>query len=185
MDTLEAFLARYPSTIALLSAVGTIAAVVVALYLAGRQSRPRLKVFVDIRLYFSSEAQQGRDTLDTRNAPSVIMVSIDNIGPVPVTIPYLSSFVWSVPFGKEVMQQNPHEPVFRNQPIKLEPGRSAALVLTNDLEAYRVMLGNLARKSRVPWLAARYPRLTVSTEVGHRFRATFGRTLKRLHPKEG
>lgn len=184
MDAIEAFLARYPSIIALMSAVGTVAAVIVALYLAGRQSRPRLRVLADKRAFFSSEAQQGKDVLDPRTATSVIMVIIDNIGPVTVTISYWGSFIWSVPFGEQVVMQNPAKPDFRNQPIKLEPGRSASLVLTEDLEAYRQMLGKLARKSRAPWLAVRFPKLTVSTEVGHRFRATLGRSLKKIRPNE-
>lgn len=51
MDFIEAFLSRYPSIISALSAVATASAVIVALYLARRQTKSRLQVFADVSIY--------------------------------------------------------------------------------------------------------------------------------------
>lgn len=180
MGTIESFLAQYPAMISMMASTATVAAVIVALYLARRQSCSRLRVFADVNRYISSEAQRNSSSIDLENAPQVITVTISNVGHVAVSIPYWSSFVWSVPGGKKLAAQNPKEPNFRRQPIELLPGKSASIVLSDDLPGYRTMMQNLARESRLGTWSLRFPRLTVSTEIGDHFRAKFGKSLRQL-----
>ena len=180
MDIVENLLAQHPATISTIAAGATVAAVIVALYLARGQSRGRLQIFADISRYVSSEAQRRSPTIDLKDTPQIITVTMRNVGPMAVSISYWSSFVWSVPGGKKVVAQNPAEPDFRSQPIELLPGRSASIVLSDDLPGYRAMMNDLARTS---WLGAwslHFPRLTVSTEIGDRFRAKLGKSLREL-----
>lgn len=171
---------QYEKTVAAVSATGTVAAVIVALYLAQRQTRAKLRVYADINLYISSEAQQGVDILPTANAPKVITVTIHNVGLLPVSVPYWSSFVWGVLGSKEVAMQNPKEPDFRASPIQLLPGRSANIVLTSDLAEFRNMIDRISKSSRFGRLSRYFLRLTVITEVGDRFSAKLGRSLRHM-----
>lgn len=180
MDIVENLLAQYPATISTIAAGATIAAVIVALYLARRQSRGRLQIFADISSYISSEAQRRSPTIDLKDTPQIITVTMSNIGQKTVSISYWSSFVWSVPGGKRVVAQNPAEPDFRNQPIELLPGKSVAIVLSDDLPGYRTMMKDLADTSWLGTWSLRFPRLTVRTEIGDRFRARLGKSLREL-----
>ena len=177
---IETFLAQYPATISAVSAFATLSAVIVALYLAQKQTRARLAIFADIHAYISSEAQIGSSTIDLEDAPRMISVTINNVGPVAVSISYWSSFIWSVLGGKEVAAQNPAEPDFRNEPLVLSPGKSVSIVLSFDLPAQTETMKRLAQTSRLGTWSLRFPRLTVRTEVGECFRARLGKSLKSL-----
>ncbi len=180
MDIIENLLARYPATISTIAVGATVAAVIVALYLARRQSRGRLRIFADISSYISSEAQRRSPTIDLKDTPQIITVTMRNVGPVAVSISYWSSFVWSVPGGKKVYAQNPAEPEFRSQPIELLPGKSVAIVLSDDLPGHRTLMKDLAGTSWLGTWSLRFPRLTVTTEIGDRFRARLGKSLREL-----
>ena len=175
---IETFLAQHPATISAVSAFATASAVIVALYLAQKQSHARLTIFADIQAYISSECQIDSSTIDLEDAPRMISVTINNVGPVAISISYWSSFIWSVLGGKEVAMKNPAEPDFRSEPIVLLPGKSASIVLSFDLPAQTETMKKLATTS---WLGAwslRFPRLTVRTEVGDCFRARLGKSLR-------
>jgi hypothetical protein len=180
MDIVEDFLAQYPATISTVAAGATVAAVITALYLARRQSRAVLRVFADVSRYISPEAQRRQPVMDLQDAPQIITVTIQNVGPVTVTMPYWGSFVWSVPAGKKRATQNPAEPDFRHQPIELVSGKSASIVLSRDLPGHRAMMEDLASASWLGKWSLRFPRLTVSTEIGNRFRARLGKSLRDL-----
>ena len=177
---IETFLAQYPSTISAVSAFATVGAVIVALYLAQRQIRARLTIFADVRAYISSESQIDSSSIDLEGAPRMISVTINNVGPVAVSVSYWSSFTWSVLGGREVAMQNPAEPDFRSEPIVLLPGKSASIVLSFDLPAQAETMKKLAATSRLGACSLRFPRLTVRTEVGACFRARLGKSLRSL-----
>ena len=177
---IETFLARYPATISAVSALATASAVIVALYLAQKRSRARLAILADIHAYISSEAQRDSSSIDLERAPRMISVTINNVGPVAVSISYWSSFTWSVLGGKEVAMQNPAEPDFRSEPIILLPGKSKSIVLSFDLPAQAETMKKLAEASRLGTWSLRFPRLTVRTEVGDCFRARLGKSLRTL-----
>ena len=166
---IETFLSQYPATISAISACATAGAVIVALYLARRHSRVRLTVFADIAVYISSGAQTGSPAIDMEDAPRMISVTINNTGPVVVSIPYWSSFAWSVVGSKETAMQIPAEPDFRSEPITLLPGKSASIVLSFDLPAHVTLMKNLAATSRFGAWSLRFPKLTIRTEVGDFF----------------
>lgn len=180
LSALEGLLSQYPATISTIAAGSTLAAVIVALYLAGRQSRPRLRVYADLNCYISSVAQTDSPVINLNDAPRVISVTVNNIGPVPVSISYWSSFHWRVLGAKEAVLQNPSEPDFRSRPIELEPGKSASVVLSFDLPANTAMMERLASSSWLGRWALRFPSLIVTTEVGDRFRAEMGKSLRAL-----
>ena len=83
---IETFLAQYPATTSAVSAIATVSAVIAALSLARKQSRPRLKVFADINVYISSESQIDSSNLELEKAPRMIGVTINNVGSVAVSI---------------------------------------------------------------------------------------------------
>lgn len=112
--------------------------------------------------------------------PEFISVTIRNIGPVPVRIPYFSSFAWSIPFGKKQAWQNPHEPDFRASPIELHPGTSASIALSHDIPAFVSMIEELSRHSWLGVYSRRFLRLSITTEVGDKFHARIGKSLKDL-----
>lgn len=180
MAVIESFLAKYPATISTIATGATIAAVIAALYLARRQSRARLEIFADVNRYISSEAQIRSPTIELNDAPRMVSVTIRNIGPVPVSIPYWSSFVWRVPGGKKAAMQNPSEPDFLSQPIELLPGKSISVVLSHDLDSHVEMMKDLAATSRLGAWSIRFPRLSVTTEIGDRFSARLGKSLREL-----
>ncbi|MYE18394.1 MAG: hypothetical protein F4Y06_00460 [Rhodospirillales bacterium] len=175
---IETFLAEYPATISAVSAIATVSAVIAALYLARKQSRPRLQIFADINVYISSESQIDSSNFELGNAPRMIGVTINNVGPVTVSISYWSSFIWSVWGGKERAMLNPAEPDFRSEPIVLQPGNSASIVLSFDLPAQAEMMKKLAASSRLGAWSLRFPRLTLRTEIGDCFRARLGSSLR-------
>ena len=177
---IETFLSQYPATISAISACATAGAVIVALYLARSQSHARLKIFADINVYISSEAQTGSPIIDTKNAPRMISVTIKNVGAVAISISYWSSFAWSVVGSKEMAMQNPAEPDYRSDPITLLPGKSASIVLSFDLPAHATMMKKLAATSRLGAWSLRFPRLTFRTEVGDCFQAKLGKSLRSL-----
>ena len=185
MDNLENFFAQYPAMISTTATVATVGAVIVALYLARRQSHSHIEVFADVNRYIAPEAQEDQAGINLEDAPLVITVTMRNVGQVPVSISYWSSFVWGVAGGRKVCAQNPAEPDFRHEPIELNPGKSASIVLSRDLPAYRTMMKDLAQESWLGECALRFPKLTVGTEIGDRFRAKLGRSLKQFLTGQG
>ena len=180
MEVFENFLSQYPATISTIAAGATVAAVIVALYFARVQSRSRLKIFVDVKRYISSEEQNTTSEIQLEQQPRLISLTINNVGPVTVSISYWSSFSWRVIGGKQAAMQNPAEPDFRNQPIELLPGKSATIVLSNDLKGYKNMMEKLAKNSWLGTWSLHFPQLIVQTEIGESFRAKFGKSLRKL-----
>ncbi|MCY3830881.1 MAG: hypothetical protein OXF89_17290 [Rhodospirillaceae bacterium] len=179
MESIENFLSQYPATISTVAAASTVAAVVVALYLARKRYRSNLKIFANINRYISSEKQDRSSTIDLEKHPLFISLTINNVGPVAVSISYWSSFGWRVIGSKQIAMQNPAEPDFRNQPIELLPGKSATIVLSKDLIGYKDMMKKLADSSWLgPW-SLRFPQLIVKTEIGESFRAKIGKSLRK------
>ncbi|MBF0324021.1 MAG: hypothetical protein HQL42_03020 [Alphaproteobacteria bacterium] len=180
MDRLEAILAMHPATISAISSLGTIGAVIVALYLARSQSRSRLRVFADVSRYVSSEAQAGAEEIDLTICPRTISATIQNIGHNSVRICYFSSFIWSAPLTRRVAWQNPKEPDFRSEPIELRPGTAVSIVISDDIAGHVEMVNELCRHSPLRGFARHFLGLTIITETGDRFRAKIGRSLRSL-----
>ena len=177
---MEEFFLAYRATIEAIAAFATVAAVVVALYLARRQSRARLRVYADVNVYFPSSAPEVLGNPENPERRRCIGLTVQNVGPVSVTLSYFSCFEWRVAGSRRLFTQNAAEPDFRASPITLEPGRSAGIILSIDLDDYSARIADLCRSSRFGKGARRFPRLTVRTEIGDRFRAKLGRSLRKL-----
>lgn len=178
MEFLEVVAKQYTNTIAAVSALGTWAAVVVALWISHRASKPILSVYVDKSVHIPSEAQIS-ETVDWNKCEDTISVTIQNKGNVTAYITYWS-FIWQFPRLWTISaQQNPYLPNFRADGIKLEPGQSASIFLSNDLEKHRKMLVDLCEKNKLPKAFKRFIRLSVITSEGRKFRSAFGASYKK------
>lgn len=176
--TVEAFFNSYQHTIAFLAAAGTWAAVVTALWLAGDSSRPKFEVFVNKVRLISSEAQAlaqiSGQSIEMDSCDEAVSVNIANQGPRVIYIQYFS-FFWAFPrwilratfrSGRNVMQ-NPITD-FRNEPLKIDPGNSVAIVLTTDIEALKFdVFVALCRENRFPLFMRRMIGLYVMTSDGY------------------
>lgn len=175
---IETFSEEYKNTISVLSTLGTWAAVLASLWIAARTQKPKLRIFVNKNVLIPSEAQTTGQ-VDWDKCEDSIGVDIQNIGPTTVYIHYWS-FIWRFPWWRSAgMQINPYLPDFRREPIKLDPGQSATISLTNDLAEFRKALEDLCKKSKVPNFFRRSVRLQVTTANGIKFKAKIGDDLKK------
>jgi len=188
MNNFESLCKNYQFTIQFLIAVGTCAAVIVALWLS-RKQKPKLRVFVDKQPFVPPEAQQT-GVVDWSRCKEVIGVTIRNVGEVIVYISYFS-FYWRLPFpfSKKMAMQNPL-PDFRQEgSLRLDPGMAKSLMFTSELVDFynKVVLG-LCEKNKVPFfmrrLVRRFLTLCVVTDLGTRIKAKTGEKLKELFLKE-
>lgn len=160
------------------STLGTWAAVLASLWIAANSQKPKLRAFVNKNVLIPSEAQTTGQ-VDWDKCEDSIGVDIQNIGPTTVYIHYWS-FIWRLPFWRSGgIQINPYMPVFRCEPIKLDPGKSAAISLTNDLTGFRKAIGDLCKRSKVPKFFRRSVRLQVTTANGLKIKAKIGDDLKK------
>ena len=176
MENIELLAQKYNDLIAVLSMLGTWAAVLVALWLANNTRKPRISVFVDKRLYIPSEAQNG-DFVDKDLCDDIIAVTMKNRGSVTVYINYWS-FVWKLPkLWRINVQQNPYSPDFRYEDIKIESFQSKSIIIDNSIEQHKEMLINLCKKNKVPYFMRRFIRLYVYSSDGACFVGKFGKIL--------
>lgn len=185
MSAMEVFFNSYQHTIAFLAAAGTWAAVVTALWLARDSFRPKLRISVNTVRLISSEAQalaqRTGQSIDVDSCDEVVSVSIVNQGLRVIYIQYFS-FFWAFPrwilrlafrAGRNAMQ-NPITD-FRNEPLKIEPGSSAAIILSNDIEALKAdIFVTLCRENRFPLFMRHVINLYVMTSDGYLVRARKG-----------
>lgn len=176
--SVEEFLKSYENTISALSVLGTWAAVIVALWIAHRSSKPRLKVFVDKKIQVPSLAQTS-GTVNWDLCEDVIGVTMQNRGSTTIYITYWS-FWWKLPWKWFMAaQQNPYEPIFKSEPIKLEPGQSASISLSNDIASHRSLLEGICKKNKLPKFMRLFVRLYVYGSDGSQFKATMGESYKK------
>lgn len=177
MDSIELIAKNYTNIISAISALGTWAAVIVALWLSYRTTKPKLRVFVDKSVHIPSKAQTG-DFVDNSLCEDAISVTMQNRGNVTIYITYWA-FIWRLPKPWTISaMQNPYLPNFKSEGIKLEPGQSASIFLTNDLKKHEETLKDLCRKNKVPQIMKRFISLKVIASDGSSFRGKFGKSYK-------
>ena len=176
---LECFFHQHEYTIQFFVAFGTCSSVIVALWLARKSSRPALKAIVDKRVYVSPEAQTtGMVNWDL--CEDMISVTIDNVGAMPVYIDYFG-FFWCPGFGlKKCIMQNPLEPVFRNQDLKIDPGQSVPIILTKDMIKMSEVILMLCTNNKRPYWYRYFMGLKIFTANGFVIKAKIGKELKDL-----
>jgi hypothetical protein len=135
-------------------------------------------VYADKNVHIPSHAQTT-GIVDWEKCEDTIGVTMQNKGNVTIYITYWA-FVWQLPKPWTFSaQQNPYLPNFKSEGIKLEPGQSASIFLTNDLEGHKEILKNLCEKNKVPKFFRRFVRLAVFTSDGCKFKAKFGESYKK------
>lgn len=178
MHLIEQITTDYEHTIAAFATLGTWLAVIAALWIASKSTKPNLNVFVDKQVHIPSKAQStGQVNWDL--CEDVIGVNLNNRGNVPVYINYWS-FYWRLPWRwTHTAQQNPLYPDFRKEEITLNPGQSAAITLSNDLEGHKEILREICSKNKVPFFMRMFVSLKVFSSDGRVFKAKFGKSYKR------
>jgi len=154
-----------------LTSVGTLAAVVVALYLARQDRRDFLKASADIGRIGS----MGQSLL---NGQEVVRVDITNLGKNPITI---TGFGWQIGIirKKRFFQiHDPFHPCTSKLPQKLEYGDTASYPL--DTAKWFKEFGEIGRHISLlwPWLTKRHLKLIVFTSSSKRpYRSTLNCAL--------
>lgn len=156
------------------SAVGTISAVIVALYLS-RKDRPKLKVKADIQILISNEI---------KDRPRYLTIEIVNIGVRPIKV---VSVGWTIGLFKkqsyiQILTKDNTDILANlyssNLPIKLNEGDEAKWLIPLDKEDNWVDMfkENLSFFTR--W-DLRFTRLVVYTSHGISFKTAIGDGLKK------
>ncbi|MBN8521536.1 MAG: hypothetical protein J0L77_06550 [Alphaproteobacteria bacterium] len=173
----EIWFKSHEHSISAIGAFGTWAAVVVAIWLANKTSKPRLQVYVDKRIDIPSEAQVG-GTVNWDLCQDVVGVNLTNKGQVRVFISYWS-FHWGFPWCSFGAMQNPSYPDFRAKEIALEPGQSAAITLINDIDKHKENIKEFCRLSKIPFYLRRFITLKVYASDGTVFIGKYGKSYKK------
>lgn len=178
---LERLLDAYQHTIAALGAAGTLAAVVVSLFIALRSSRTRVKASVQVSFIV-------HQTLKSKPKPEYITVTITNIGLMPATIP-MGFFQWKLPFHREYWQIIPwdyggHDPWVpqRVYPTEIKP-RSSQTFFLQEIETFRAQTAEFLQPL---WLArwrVRFIKAIIRTDDGQLFKAKLDNGVRRKFPK--
>jgi hypothetical protein len=137
LNALEELLKEHQHTIAALGALSTFAAVVVSLMLAwraGRAAQTRLTASVRLSVIMHS-------TLDPKNPPRYITVSITNTRNMPLRVP-LSFLSWKIPLRRGVWIVNPldgyaTDPLIpqKRYPVEIAP-RASETFYVSDLKTF-------------------------------------------------
>ena len=158
-----------------LSAFGTIAAVIVALYLARRDSRIRLKVAVGLRLLLQRDAEER---------PEFFSIEVTNVGRRPANIVNivmrdgLRFRVKRFGFGSRMVMMPPAHPLSSRVPTTISDGERANYFV--PWPEYETVNGDNVRElfaGRLGWIRARLFRVGVATSAGGIFDVRIERPL--------
>lgn len=170
LESLEEFAKEYNNLISALTMLGTWGAVMVALWLSYKNNKPKLYIFCDKSVLISDDKMPREEG---------ITISIKNRGNVPVYISYYS-FYWE---GKILFKtknlQLPAQPIFNNEPIKLEAGQSENILITKNIQQHRMNLDKLCSDSNLPKFMKRFIRLVIYGQDGTKFVAHFSKGYKK------
>lgn len=184
---MEQFFAAYEHTFQALSALGTFAAVLVALFtvwITHRRNRARIHAHATIMTIF-------HDSIDRNNRPLLLSVSVTNVGQLPVRISF-SFFGWYPYFSKYIGQVSPMD-WFPNQffapgmpmpqkqyPVTIPPLHSESFYLGHKSDLLTA-IGTVKRDLKwCRWLRSRYMRAVVTTDDGTRVNVKLGKDILRL-----
>ncbi|MFQ5852936.1 MAG: hypothetical protein ACE5JU_20440 [Candidatus Binatia bacterium] len=154
-----------------LAAIGTVAAVITALYLARKDARIQLKVRALIRFVAIVGTDLGP-------GPDYVSVEVSNVGRRVATVTYIywktgifrkKNYVWLVP-------QNPYS---ANIPVKLHDGEQATFM--DLMTQFERGIKKFAEEDLSGWasgLKGRFVRVGVGTSTGDRFEALVDKSLR-------
>ncbi|HEY9157515.1 hypothetical protein [Candidatus Binatus sp.] len=157
-----------------LSAVGTLLAVIVSLYLSRRDSRIRLHVNVGIRKIFIGTGKHV-----VKNAPDFIVIAVTNVGRRTANVTGLFWKNWLI--RRQYLYQIPGEaPLSAQIPAKLGDGDEADFTVSLEAFAATNDPGEFARRClpRPRILTARFLRMQVRTSTRHTFSVAIEKELR-------
>jgi hypothetical protein len=171
-NDLEEFFKAHQYTTVALGVIGTFSAVVVSLtvaLLSQRANRTRIKALASISIIMHS-------TLEGKEPPTYITISIRNVGVLPAVIPY-SFFRWRVPFSRGAWIINPWDGSTHDEwvpqkryPVEINPRHSQTFFLA-DVNAFRDELKKmLGKASFFERCCFRFLKAEVLTDDGKVFR---------------
>lgn len=155
----------------LLTALSTLAAVVVSLRLAHVSHRPRLQALAYIGTILHPTGEVGK--YSKSDSHRNIAVSLQNIGPVAITLNF-SSFSWKFRWFDIAFMQNPLNPDLRIQNLVIPPAEGKLVILSNQLDALR---DGLLEKNL--WLPSWRLYLEINGTDGRLYRAKLSKGLRK------
>ncbi len=154
-----------------LAAIGTIVAVITALYLARKEDRIQLKVRGLIRYVVIAGTDLGP-------GPKYLSVEVSNVGRRAATVTHIywktgifrkKNYVWLVP-------QNPYS---ANIPVKLNDGDQATFMdLMTKFESFNEKIAKEDLSGWASELKARFVRVGVGTSTGDTFESRVDKSLR-------
>lgn len=176
IDSIENFLKNYPNIINTLNVMGTISAVITALYLSNRSLKPNVKAVVYLSKIFMPD--MNNTSIYSETEEDFISVSVNNIGYVTVFLNYMGSFNWSLPFLKTVLMQLPlsKEKFNENSEFELQSYKSHALLLTKKKE-FIEELCKFKNKNKYPHFMLNFLEFRIRTSNNICFKAKIDKNL--------
>ena len=182
LDAVERFATAYQHTITMFGALGTVSAVIVSLFIAllsARSTRTRLKASANL-LFIVHE------TVDPKNRPGFLTVSIANTGNMPLRIPF-AFFTWKVPFTRHYMLVNPmdgyggHKWIPQKQyPVEIKP-RASETFYVSDEAVLHAEVKRMRQDARgVSRLLFSFMKANVHTDDGRRFRVKLDNQVRKV-----
>jgi hypothetical protein len=182
LDAIEHFAGRFQHTSELLTAIGTLGAVLVSLWLAwraDRAARTRLKAFANLKFILDKTG-----TADSNDARTFLAVTITNIGNWPLRIP-MDYFNWMNPLQRGYMMVLPMDAVrnkwfpVKQYPLEIAPRASETFYLADEAmflaEAKRM---KAADDSPVARLGFRFIRAYVLSDDKSLFRVKLSKEVR-------
>ena len=174
LSELEIILSKYPNIINTLTAIGTIGAVVVSLYIALKTQKPKLKA----DLYLSEILNADEEGLYHQGTgEKTISIDICNIGTIPVYLYYLGNFGFKFPFSNIRLTVNPLYPVFKDSDLEIFPGKSQIITLSNKEEYYKNIVGFLNEQKFYPKFLVNFIKFKINTSNGISFNAKINKQI--------
>ncbi len=166
---IECFFAYYPNTIAAITAIGTLLAVVAAVWIATDSKKLKLKAYASVWVVYSGN-------IPDEQRPRHIQVSITNSGSQSAWLGWLF-FNWSFPFDKTNCSVTPIAP--EKFPLEVSANRNI-LVPLSPLQVFREEVPRITTHLR--WgkgLRLKYCRAFVYTEDGKKFPVIIAPNLRK------
>ena len=187
MNFIESFLSQYTSIIATISSIGTVAAVIVALWLAHMQRYSKVSAYVSIG---KTNLEVNLDTdiaFKAENYKRVLSVSITNYGPYSIYINLVGAFnvkfsFFGVLLDKTALVYLPLYPSFKDKlELEITPGKSLTLILKDQLEQIESehKKASLYKKTRSNFL-----KFIVFTSGGQKIKAKISKQAKKFLIKD-
>ena len=174
LDAIEQFATKYQHTAELLTAIGTVGAVITSLaiaFFAARQNRTQLNANVYISIFVPGDDE-----------PSLLTVAITNRGNMPLLIPY-GFFNWKLPFKKGYMMAQPLDSrptpwiAQKQYSVEIAPRTSERFFLSDEVTLRSEVKRMRGQYSSIGRLRFRFIRALIWTDDGMKFRAKLSKDI--------